>query len=697
MGNNLAWYFREEYDVSGWYCSHEVSIDGVALNRVNISFEDSLKSLIEDYAPDIIIHCASLTDVDFCERHKELTELVNTIDTQRFVQACKNPEIKFVYISTDSVYDGTKGNYKETDPVNPCNYYGLSKYKGEQAVLEKEKSLILRTNIFGWNIQDKQSLAEWILYNLLNGKSIQGFKNAYFSSIYTFDLARVLGNMLEKDLEGVYNCASMTSQSKYEFACSIAELFGLDKNLIKPIDIKSSGLFAKRGENLTLNVEKLCRETESAPPEIKKSLNHFYRHYIEGLPAKIKFQAKKDKWYPQKLPHIPYGRQSLDEEDISAVVEVLKSEGLTQASCVTEFENALSGYTGAKFAVVFNSGTSALHSACLAAGVGGLNEVITSPNTFVASANCAVYCGARPIFADIDEKTYNISPIEIEKKITLRTKTVIPVHFAGQSCDMTVIRDIIRKKEKRYGEKIYLIEDACHALGSSYKGHKCGDCFYSDMAVMSFHPVKHITTGEGGVVLTNDSVLYRKLKIFRSHGITNTAEELIHMDKAFNPQGIFNPGYYEQQFLGYNYRLTDIQCALGISQLKKLGFFIKRRREIADFYNNAFSGNKYISIPSDSLECETNWHLYVLNIDFEAMNTDRTEFVKRLKQNNIQTQVHYIPVHTQPFYMKNFGTNWGDCPKAEAYYKKCLSIPLFPLMTEPETKKVASAILAVAG
>ncbi len=333
-------------------------------------------------------------------------------------------------------------------------------------------------------------------------------------------------------------------------------------------------------------------------------------------------------------------------------------------------------------------------SAAEKAGLKEGDEFITSPNTFVASANCGVYCGAWPVFADIREDTYNVDPEEIKKKINLKTKVVIPVHFAGQICDMAEIKSIVQEKQAEYKEKIFIIEDASHALGSVYKGAKAGSCVYSDMAVMSFHPVKHITTGEGGVVFTNDDKLYKKLKLLRSHGITNNEDDLVFKEQAYGPSGV-NPWYYEQQALGFNYRITDIQCALGISQLEKIDFFLSRRRRIFEAYNNAFADNKLITLPFESMNCFTNWHLYVLQIDFDALGKDRADIIRRLRAIGIVTQVHYIPVHTQPFYREKFGTNWGDCPCVEDYYKKCLSLPIFPAMSNEDIDKVVNSLSEV--
>ena len=392
--------------------------------------------------------------------------------------------------------------------------------------------------------------------------------------------------------------------------------------------------------------------------------------------------------------NIPYGHQSIGEDDIRAVIKVLKSEWLTQGPAIKDFEDSLCRYTGAKFAVCVTNGTAALHLACLVGGIKSGDEVITSPITFVASANCALYCGAKPVFADILPDTINIDPLEIKKKINRRTKAVIPVHFAGQICDMVKIKNIIRKKQAQYKEKIFIIEDASHALGSVYKGSKAGSCIYSDMTVMSFHPVKHITTGEGGVVFTNDEKIYKELKLLRSHGITNNEDDLVCKEQAYGPGGL-NPWYYEQQALGFNYRITDIQCALGISQLKKIDYFLRRRRRIFEAYNDAFADNKLIKTPFESPSCFTNRHLYVLQIDFNTLKKDRTDIMGGLKEKGIGTQVHYIPVHTHPFYRKHFGFNWGDCPCAEDYYKKCLSIPIFPAMSDKDIDKVVNSLSEV--
>jgi UDP-4-amino-4,6-dideoxy-N-acetyl-beta-L-altrosamine transaminase/dTDP-4-dehydrorhamnose reductase len=699
LGNNLACYFREHYDVLGLYNTHPVTIRNIATQQADILSLDSLENVIQNFQPDIIIHCASLTDIDYCEVNKSKTHFINVIGTKNIIDIVQGTKTKIIYISSDSVYEGTCGNYSEDDQVNPQNHYGLTKYEGELEALKKADSLILRTNIFGWNIQDKFSIAEWILHELTQKNEIKGFQDAYFSSIYTFDLAEVLHRAINRNLSGVYNCGSSDSTSKYEFALMIADLFQLDKNHVCPISIDEFPFRAKRGKNLSLNISKISKDIDFTLPLIGDTVKAFYSDCQNGIRNKL---GSRKILHGSENRSLSYGKQFIDENDVQAVIDILNSPFLTQGPVVVEFENALCVKTDASYAVACNSGTSGLHIACMAAGVGPGDEVVTSPVTFVASANCAVYCGAKPVFADIDSQTYNMSPVELEKKITGKTRAVIPVHFAGQSCDMESIKNIVTQAEKKYGRKIFIIEDACHALGSEYKGTKVGSCRYADMAVTSFHPVKHITTGEGGAVFTADKMLDGKLRKLRSHGITSNPSEFLNYDIAFQSVGetnhsSVNPWYYEQVTLGYNYRITDIQCALGLSQLKKLEAFKKRRRELVNFYNKSFSGLENIKTPYEAGDCLSNFHLYVLLFEFEEIGMSRAALMKRLKEKNIQTQVHYIPVHLQSFYRKNFGTTWGHFPKAESYYTKCLSIPLHPSLSDDDAGRVVDEIIKLTG
>lgn len=375
--------------------------------------------------------------------------------------------------------------------------------------------------------------------------------------------------------------------------------------------------------------------------------------------------------------YIPYGRQCIEQDDIDAVMEVLQSDYLTIGPKVAEFEHAVADYTGAKHAVAAANGTAALHIACMAAGIGPGDEVITTPITFAASANCVLYCGAKPVFADIKADTYNIDPEQIEKKITKNTKAIIPVHFTGQPCEM----DEITRIAKKHG--LTVIEDAAHALGASYKNRKIGSI--SDMTILSFHPVKHITTAEGGMVLTDDDGLYKKLSLYRTHGITRNADWMEQMPDL--EAGLEGAWYYQQTELGYNYRISDMQCALGITQMKKLERFVARRKEIAARYDEAFLGVDGIITPKQQESCDNSYHLYVIQV----VNKPRRQVFDGLRTAGIGVNVHYIPVYKHPYYQHN-GYDAVCCPNAEMYYSRAVSLPMYPLLTDEEQERVIGEV-----
>lgn len=382
---------------------------------------------------------------------------------------------------------------------------------------------------------------------------------------------------------------------------------------------------------------------------------------------------------PIRDTKIFYGHQYIDDADIQAVVEVMKSDYLTCGPKIQELEQKLCKITGAKYAVVCSNGTAALHMACLAAGVAPKDEVITTPITFAASANCALYCGATPVFADINEETYNIDPACIEALTTEKTKAVVAVDYTGQSAELDRILAHCRK------HNIVLIEDGAHVIGTSYNGKKNGSI--ADMTTFSFHPVKTVTGGEGGAVLTNNKEYYEKLLLFRAHGITRDASLMEH-----EPDG---PWYYEQIMLGWNYRMTDMQAALIISQLDKLPLFSERRKEIVKAYNEAFSQLSQLFVQKEIPQSDTTRHLYILRIRPDKLRIDRKQFFEALAAENICCNVHYIPTYYFPYYEK-LGYKRGICPKAEKLYEEEISLPLYYGMTDQDVTDVINAVTRIA-
>lgn len=380
---------------------------------------------------------------------------------------------------------------------------------------------------------------------------------------------------------------------------------------------------------------------------------------------------------------IYYGKQSINESDIEAVISVLRSDFLTQGPVIERFERRVADYCGAKYAVAVTNATSALHIACRAAGLSCGDTLWTSPITFVASANCGRYCGAKVDFVDIDDVTYTMSVDELGKKLMEGEppKVVVPVHLAGQSCDMERIYAL----SKKYNFTV--LEDASHALGATYKDTRIGSCRYSDMTVFSFHPVKIITTGEGGMVLTNNKELYEKLVLYRSHGITRDASK---MTKATD-----GPWYYQQIELGYNYRMTDIQAALGYSQMERLDKFVERRRQLAKRYDELLE-DLPIRIPKQSADTNSSWHIYVVRLDKTRTSKSKPEIFEDMKKCGVTLNLHYIPVHLQPYYqMKGFKE--GDFPVSERYYEEAFTLPLYYELTDEQQDKIVESLRDVLG
>ena len=370
------------------------------------------------------------------------------------------------------------------------------------------------------------------------------------------------------------------------------------------------------------------------------------------------------------LDFIPYGKQSIDEEDIKAVTNVLRSDWLTTGPMVEAFEKAIAEYVGAKYAVAFSSGTAGLHAAAFASNIGKGSEVLMPPMTFVATANSVVYQGGTPVFVDVEPDTLLIDPGKLKDKINSKSRAIIAVDYAGQPCNYHALRETAKNNN------LTLISDACHALGAQYRGQRVGSL--ADLTVFSFHPVKHITTGEGGMVVTDKIEYANRMRRFRNHGIQSD-----HRQRAET-----GTWYYEMLDLGYNYRLTDIQCALGLSQLKKLSGWIERRREIAKMYDEGFADESCVKALKVNEDAFHVYHLYVVQLSIEQIKASRSEIFSSLRNAGIGVNVHYIPVHLHPYYKVNFGTSAGLCPVAENAYERILSIPIFPTMTNDDVHRV---------
>ncbi len=383
--------------------------------------------------------------------------------------------------------------------------------------------------------------------------------------------------------------------------------------------------------------------------------------------------------YPVRGGKIYYGRQWIDETDIEAVVETLRSDYITCGPKVDELERELEVYTGANYAVAVSNGTAALHCACIAAGIGEGDEVITTPLTFAASANCALYCGARPVFADINPETYNIDPESIREKITDKTKAIVAVDFTGQAVEYDEIRKICNE------HNLVFIEDAAHSLATSYSGKKVGSL--ADMTTFSFHPVKTITGGEGGAITTDNEEFYKRLVLAHTHGIT-------HDESLMEDYPHEGPWYYEEISLGYNYRITDFQAALIVSQMKKLDRFAARRKELVKRYDEAFAGIPEIVVQKEIPQSDTCRHLYIIRLNLNRLTCTRREFFDAMSAENVQCQIHYVPVYWFPYY-RHLGYEKGLCPKAEEVYKSIISIPLYPKMTDQDTEDVIHAVKKV--
>ena len=663
-----SWIREEQPEYNFILGIHNREPDQNKGRNVVLAYEnpDELSKQFQQLKADIVVNCIGLTNVEACEEDEKLADYTNVAIAKNIAQASKDSKVKLVHISTDHLFDGELAYASEKEKKVPVNVYGRTKSHGEDVVLDiHPDALVIRTNFFGWGPSYKPSFSDKILKSLERSTPIQLFDDVYYTPISVACLRESILALLEKNAFGVYNVTSSERISKYEFGCRLADVFGFAKTLIEPVSIESKTGLTQRPKDMSLSNHKLSVFLSKSIPSLKEQI----------LALKEEENQNKERLV------IPYGRQDVSQEDINAVVDVLRSDFITQGPVIQQFERRVTDYCGANYAYACNSATSALHIACLALGVGEGDLVWTSPISFVASSNCALYCNATVDFVDIDAKSYNMSPVALEQKLIKAKakgrlpKVVIPVHLSGQSCEM----DKIHALSKQYGFKI--IEDASHAIGATYKGQSVGNCEYSDIAVFSFHPVKIITTCEGGMCLTNDSHLSNLIGRYRSHGITRQATE---MSKA--PDG---PWYYEQLNLGLNYRMNDVQAALGLSQMDRLDEFIEKRRAIAKRYDELLK-DSIVETPLQHSDTNSSWHLYIIRLKKNKEITHRQLF-EQFRAAGVLVNIHYIPIYRQPYY-QDLGFTADEFDQAEKYYEEAISIPIFPGLTTEEQNKVVSLI-----
>ena len=663
-----SWTIKKDHKVDFIFGTHRRKLSKTKSKKFAFNYEnfDELSKELNDLKVNIVINCIGLTSVEECEKNYELAYNANVIIAGNIAKACHLSKIKLVHISTDHLFEGSSAFKNEKDSKLPLNNYAKTKSKGEDIILENcPEALIIRTNFFGLGPNYKPSFSDKILRDLERGKNLNLFNDVFYTPVSVETLKEQVYRLLEKNAKGIFNISSNERLTKYQFGLLLAKKFGYNKDLINPISINKISNLTRRPKDMSLCNHKLSSFLDISVSPIEEQLE----------------AIKLDKIKNKKRMVIPYGRQDISKKDIESVVNILKSDYITQGPTTIKFENRVADYCKVKYAHSTNSATSALHVACLSLGVGKGDLVWTSPISFVASSNCALYCNADVDFVDIDQTSYNMSPAALEKKLIEAKsngrlpKVVIPVHLSGQSCEM----DKIHYLSKIYGFKI--IEDASHSIGSFYKGKPVGNCEFSDIAVFSFHPVKIITTCEGGMCLTNDPELSNLIARFRSHGITRQASEM-----SKTPDG---PWYYEQLNLGLNYRMNDVQSALGLSQMERLDEFVEKRRKIAEIYDDLLK-TPIIQTPKQHPDTKSSWHLYIIRLK-KNTNFTHKQLFENFRSAGVLVNIHYIPIYRQPYYKKLGFTKQGFS-ESEKYYKEAISLPIFPELTFKEQKRVVDLI-----
>ena len=677
LGRGWAQHVANDYRVTVLVNKQQCDVDTADTVSANLADAAAVDDLLARLLPDLVINCAGKTNIEECETDEDDAFQTNVEIARTIAAACAEHSVSFVQISTDHLFDGSGSYVTEDKPANPVNAYGRSKAAAEAAVSEANpKALIIRTNFYGHGTDRRQSFSDLILNNVRAGKRIGLFEDVFFTPIYTGQLIEAVHKLVANGESGIFSVCGSKRISKYDFGMRLASAFDLDSSFIFKSRISSRTDLVRRPCDMSLSNAKVSSSLGYQVGDLDEGITMLKAHELSLRPQEAK-----------KLI-IPYGRQQISEDDIDRVNAALRSAWLTQGPMGPRFERSVAKAVDAAYGVATNSATSALHVACLSIGLGKGDLLWTSPNTFVASSNCGLYCGADVDFVDIDPQTYNMSAASLEAKLVAaqaqgRLPTVVVVvHYAGQSCEMEAIHALSQK----YGFRI--IEDASHAIGGRYQGNAVGSCQYSDMCVFSFHPVKIVTTGEGGMIVTNDPDLAERLVWHRSHGITNTPDRMQE-----RPEGeIWN---YQQIDCGYNYRLTDLQAALGLSQLDRLEEFVSTRHEIAARYDEALA-DLPIVLPHQHPESYSAYHLYPIRVSREMSRKSQKAAYRELLDRGIGVNLHYIPVYLQPFYA-DLGFERGHCPEAESYFKETLSIPMFAGLSLEDQEIVVHTLKEVLG
>jgi perosamine synthetase len=668
LGTSLHDFYKKKYDLILGLNKTDVKLSNVKKIFLNYQNSKNLENQIKNLKPEIVINCIGLSNVEICEKNKKKAIESNIKIPLSISNICNKLNIKFYHISTDHLYDGKKFLYKETDKKKPLNFYAKTKLLGDNKILlSNKKACIIRTNFFSNGGKKNVSFSDKIIKNLKENKKIYLFYDVFFSPIFVPTFAKILENTFDKNFFGIFNLGSPTPISKYEFGILIAKIFNFNKDLIKPISITSKKL-VNRPTNMSLDSSKILKKINFKVPTISRMI----------LKLKEDYQNKNFK-------KLPYGMHSINDNDIHSVVKTLRSGHLTQGPQVFELEKKIAKYVKCKYAVAVSSCTAGMHIALKSLQIKKNSKVLLPPITFVSTANVVIMNDLKPQFVDISPDSANMDMLKAIKALdgNKNIKAVMPVHFAGYPCDLRPLQS--------FRKKIKIVEDAAHAMGSKYLcGSMVGSCKYSDLCVFSLHPVKTIAAGEGGVITTNSYEIYKRLLRLRSHGI-NKADDKFLNKKNSQTKNKINQWYYEMRDMGYHYRLTDIQCSLAISQLKRINVFLKKRQKIVNYYNKKFIGFDNMKILDPKPGSLSSNHIYILQLDFKKLKISRQEFIDKLKRKKVLTQVHYIPVTMHPYYQK-LGYSIKSTPEAMKYYEQALSIPIYYGLTEYQQNHVISSI-----